>query len=485
MADAQWAYTIRASRLTIADDPGSPALSPPLQSTRTTPTHSSQRTEKTRGWQDSQNGGLRVHERLPRGLEKLQSTIQEALSLVFDLNTARAPMIMQLRQSMPSFKAIVQQLPDQSSPGEPQPTSQTATDNLKQTLQYLIDDPFASLLKSEDKCAHVEDQIVQLLFRSESYLQGLLNYNDPEWPVELDSDAISANNSADAVGRADVPPHSAIDRRYLSCIGDVDLLRERLADMLDGKSRLREEQITRESVGLSLDEDSMRYLASVDEKQMKLEDELEYAALGQQALKELVHDEEARRITNEALDSEPDENVSPSFQDNATVAADSSSVNAMTPGDSHLYRSIQSLKINFADYLADTSTGAASTAKSINIWLLQRIQCLPQVLNWYTSYTEKNHDEILPEDMINVFMDKWFHDGSTTVFETARDSADQNSIEANIIDSQVVGQQSLSARSLRSPPVPLMRTGPYTTTQQIIDQATQIKGISSSQSENG
>jgi hypothetical protein len=587
MDDAPCAYTQIASCPRIADDAGSSAHSPHSQSPVPTPSSSSQCTERIGGLQAEKKVALLTHESLFDGLRMLRNTIQDVSRLVFDLNATTAPMIVQVRESVEGLTEALGKLPDHDTQGTTDSTAQPATDDLRQRIRFLVQGPLASLQAEEDGRANIEYKIVQQLSRAESYLRRLLDHDGTASPPELESGSASprAMDETDYENVGSV--RSAVNDQYLSSVGDVDLLQERIMDMRDEKAQLLEEQSTREFLGLSLDDDSLQFLASVDQEEEVLQDELEYAEIGLQALKELVHDDEARQITNdiledeakrtmneadtskekpwwgtklasnhealpiakesprgmdgaldydaqssmgeplwtevqttgetfkndaldnehwqtsnlasedhtrrniiETLESERDEDVPGiTHDDKATVPQDTFTVNAITAVYSPLRRSIQSMQVRFEHLSTDLPSTLPSTTidkgRFIDIWFLRRLQCLPELINVYTSSIEHYPAEILPEDMIHVFMEKWFSDGSTDSMGKARESADQHSLQANMIDSQDVEQQSLSAQSLRPATVPLMRTGPHTTTKEIIAQAMRSKGISYSHSENG
>ncbi|KIW21988.1 uncharacterized protein PV07_12613, partial [Cladophialophora immunda] len=253
--------------------------------------------------------------------------------------------------------------------------------------------------------------------------------------------------------------------QYLTMVGDRDMILEQLLDLRNEHTQLVEEQNWRAHFGLSLDEDSLHFLKSFGGQEQALLDELEYAELGLEALKQLQADGEALAVSKEASEREPDEDEA-AMRDFERTRPSSQAISppARRLVQSPLYQGILHRKIRLVDHLRGPDIIPVDHGDFINAWLLHRLQSLPRLLGEYISLIETQYgDDVEADDLEHLFLEKWFNDSSAADFA--------KHLKANLAESADLVQRSLLATAIRPTSARLLRMGPSTTVQDIIDQA--------------
>lgn len=424
--------------------------------------------------------GLGVGNNMAAPLHMLQNTNRHVLSRVFDLNLARAPFFREMEDLILFLQDTVRLLAGFSNSVSLPEGIQSKLDELRRNVENVSKVQFESLREQEHNRINLEDDIIQSLYRSNRYLDRLLGPDVRDWPTSQSYSPILSSDDLET-RPGEYTTSSAANDRYLSQVGDVDMIKERLRDLRSRRAGLLEEQDSRAHFGLSLDEESLHFLQTFEQQEQILLGELEYAEMGLHALQELVRDEEANR----AIDATP---TDVSDEDEATVAQ----LKGLMPPDvladlptvvirqSTLHKQMQSVELRFGEYVHGQSAMPVDPVNFINAWLLHRLQHLPHLLSMHTTLVEEQYPEISHDDLLNVFMEKWFGDSTPVDFAYHRAFADQQSMQANLADSQQYEQRSLSALTPRPMTIPLLRMGPTTTAQDIIAQALQSQGIVSS-----
>ncbi|OQU99239.1 hypothetical protein CLAIMM_04902 [Cladophialophora immunda] len=418
-------------------------------------------------------------------LRKHRDINAKVLAHLFELNAIRAPMFQQTEYVVDLLQDFILRVTDLTK-SEDLPDDLTAQlGDIRRKFDLFRKGPFASFRADEAQCAHLENDIIQSLFYSGRRLDALLQANTVGSAALADYDTIaSLVSEPDDLGEAPAeqsPEHI----QYLTMIGDRDMILEQLLDLRNEHTQLVEEQNWRAHFGLSLDEDSLHFLKSFGVQEQALLDELEYAELGLEALRQLQADDEALAISKEASEREPDEDeAAMRYLEMARPSSQAISPPPRRLLQSPLYQGILHRKIRLVDHLRGPDVIPVDHGDFINAWLLHRLQSLPRLLGEYISLIETQYDDVEDDDLEHLFLEKWFNDSSAADFAKHRTFADQQSMQANLAESADLAQRSLSAIVIRTTSSRLLRMGPSTTVQDIIDQAIQAQGISSSHLSN-
>ncbi|OAP64082.1 hypothetical protein AYL99_00054 [Fonsecaea erecta] len=413
-------------------------------------------------------------------LRKYRDVNAQVLNQIFELNTMRAPMFTQTEDVVNSLQGLLRQVTDHIKSVDLPEQFTVQLGDIHRTFDLFRKGPFASFRAEEARCAYLENTIIQSLFHSGRRLDGFLqtNADDSAFP-ESNTIVSLADEQEDLEEEHD--EHSPEDIRYLSMIGDREMILEQLCDLRGEQRELLEEQKSRAHFGLSLDEDSLRFLSSFEPHEEALLDELEYADLGVEALKQLMSDDEALAVSNETSGREPDEDEGAiKYLEREILLRQPISPSPRKEMQSRFYKEMLHRKIRLIDHLRGPDMTPADPSDFINAWLLHRLRFLPRLLGEYTSLTETHYEEVDDEDLEHVFLEKWFNDSSAADFAKHRTFADEQSMQASLAESRDLTQRSLSAIPIPAPSLPLLSLGPSTTTEDIIAHAMQARGISPS-----
>ncbi|KIX93190.1 uncharacterized protein Z520_11044 [Fonsecaea multimorphosa CBS 102226] len=474
----KWAYPAKPTEDVAGRDPG--GLSSNSKASSDDVKEQRQEQEATgdgNGQQETALGDPRVIDCIAT-LQRQQDINAQVLAQVFELNAIRAPMFQQTEDVVDSLKELLHQVTDLTKSADLPDHLTAQLGDIQRKFDLFCKGPFASFRADEAKCAHLENDIIQSLFHSGRRLDRVLDTNADKPAVFPESETIMslADEQEDlGDGPAERSPE---DIQYLSTIGDRDMILELLSDLRGEQRQLLEEQKSRAHFGLSLDEDSLRFLDTFDHQEQVLLDELEYAELGLEALKQLMADDEALAISNEALEREPDEDQGAMrYLEREMLLSHPISLPSRRAMQSPLYQGILHRKIRLVDHLRGPDMIPVDPGDFVNVWLLQRLQSLPRLLGEYASLTETQYAEIEDDDLEDLFLEKWFNDSTAADFAKHRTFADQQSMQANLAESGNLEQRSLSAVPVRPTSIPLLRLGDSTTAKDIITQAMQAQGI--------
>ncbi|KAJ9605757.1 hypothetical protein H2200_009606 [Cladophialophora chaetospira] len=265
--------------------------------------------------------------------------------------------------------------------------------------------------------------------------------------------------------------------QYLAQMGDIDAIQEKLTDLRLEHNQLREEQKTRERFGLSLDDESLVFLNSFQALELQLLDELEYAEVVLEALRQLVHDGDALQITNEAYNTDNGiswDLLSLPTAESTTPIPDSDS--EVREEESLPFLSNLGIEMpTIAELYVTADTETSDSAKFINAWLLDRVRNQSGLLSKFTSTFEQYYAPLQPEDPLSLFLSLWFDDSTATDFQQSQTNADRQSMRANRANSRDPVVEGASSQTSQTGPIPLLTLGPGTKTEDIIAHAVRTR----------
>ncbi|OAL35347.1 hypothetical protein AYO20_05398 [Fonsecaea nubica] len=417
-------------------------------------------------------------------LQRHRKITTKVLAQVFELNALRAPMFQQTEDVVAALQEFILEVADLTKSVELSEPLAAQLGNLQRKFDLFRKGTVASFRADQAQCARLEDEIIQSLFHSGRRLDGFLETNaiDPAALGDVASDtnaSLAGEYSNLARESAEYAPE---DIQYLAMIGDRDMIVEQLLDLREEQAQLLQEQDSRAQFGISMDDDSLHFLESFECEERTLLDELELADLRLEAMKQLITDDEALAISNEASEREPDEDEGATRHLQVVRPLTQPSPSPTQPAmQTRLSQTMLHRKIKYVDHLRGLDMLPVDHGDLINVWLLHRVQFLPRLLHEYTALIERQYEEVDEDDLEHLFLEKWFNDSSAADFTRHRIFADQQSMQANLAESGDLAQKSLSALPIRPTSSSLLRIGPSTTAQDIIAQAMHARGMSPSQ----
>ncbi|KAJ5595260.1 uncharacterized protein N7459_001468 [Penicillium hispanicum] len=157
----------------------------------------------------------------------------------------------------------------------------------------------AAYLVLEADYHKVEDELGEreyILEKRMRRMQKTLRRQAPEWPQHSHDD-LDSDLSDDSFSTSDADPVSSRTAEYLSYIGEVRMLRERLSELEAEYLSLIDQQQLRERIGISLDSESLGFIARYEGEKAQIEAELSLALHRVQS-----HPEYKEQSDTEALD---------------------------------------------------------------------------------------------------------------------------------------------------------------------------------------
>ncbi|OCT49536.1 hypothetical protein CLCR_06980 [Cladophialophora carrionii] len=412
--------------------------------------------------------------------EVVRATNQRVLDQVFELNSTRGPLLKQIESLLRALDEFVRHITDHTGPPDVSGDLATKVQVLQQQLDTLRNGQFASLQADEARHQATEDDIIQSLHRSGTYLDNLLrstpaspNLNHETSP-DLPQDPAMVGNG--------LQEQSADVLRYLTQLGDVDALQEKLSDLYTERAQLLEEQKSKAKLGVRLDDDSLAFLQSSEREAGELVEQLEYARLVLEALKQLIDDPDAQSLSNDDSPvAEVDEDSAGLRLLEERFAAESLPA-PPTESDRQLVvrQRLEAHDNDFKLILESADDAALETALFINAWMLKRLLYLPRTLDRLVSIVEQQHPDADLDRLERTFLAYWFNDGSATDFASKRSLADQQTMRANSL-SRYFEPKSIASDTAVPGSSPLLQLGPSVRTSEIIEQAIRFQGLRSSQ----
>jgi hypothetical protein len=414
--------------------------------------------------------------------EMVRATNQRVLDQVFELNSMRGPLLKQIESLLRALDGFVHHITDHTTPPDGTNGLAAKVQELQQQLDTLSNGQFASLQADEARYKKIEDDIIQSLHRSGTYLDNFLR--PASTSSNLNHETSSDLLHGQATAENSFNEQSADVIRYLTQLGDVDALQENLSELYTERAQLLEEQKSKAKLGVRLDDDSLAFLESSEREAGVLLEQLEYARLVLEALQELIDDPDVPAPSNDDIPvSVVDEDSAELDLLTDSFPAESLRTTA-TESDKQVSvrRILQTHDNNFEAVLESTDNddeAALETARFINAWMLKRLLYLPRTLDRLISIAEQLHPGAEAEQLERAFLTDWFEDGSAADFAKHRSLADQQTMRANTL-SRYFDPKSVANDTALLGSSPLLRLGPSVRTGEIIEQANRFQGLRSS-----
>jgi hypothetical protein len=419
-----------------------------------------------------------------------QNVVQKA----FELNAASKSLFGNLGQLIPELESFMQQLEEFSKKSDLSADQISALRQLQENFQSLRRDHLDAYKSEQERFAEVATTIIHSLLRSGRYLDHAFKTNHIAQSVTRSPEPTlySVPAEIDIGGQTVARSKSVV--QYLSRLGDIDLIQEKLTDLYVERDQLQDEQEARRRFGLTLNDEALELLDAFKDQETFLLNELEYAVMVMEALRELVHDSEALKVSNEAYEENIEEDpqqlvhLDPAHQSELRLSLPPDHPASRSQPDSRLEHTaapeVPVEDIKFADLydVSGTSAEVSATARFIDTWMLHRIHSEPELLAKFTLALSSQNQDQNPEDLKQQFLDTWFDESLSVQFNKTRAEADKRSIIVRHARSQDSKPESISSTSQLSIPLPLLQTGPEMTAKQIIQHAIQTRSLTSSPS---
>jgi hypothetical protein len=419
-----------------------------------------------------------------------QNVVQKA----FELNAASNAIFGALRQLIPELEMFMQQLEQASNTMDLSADQANKVRQLQDGFQSLRSNHLNAVKSEQERFAEVAMTIIHSLLRSGKHLDHMFKANHIARSVTRSPEPTlrSAPAEVDIGGQTVARSKSVI--QYLSRLGDIDLIQEKLTDLYIEREQLQDEQESRRRFGLTLNDEALELLESFKKQEIFLEDELEFAQTVMEALRELVHDAEALKISNEAYEENIEEEprqlefLDPAHQKGLSLPQFSFQPPRPSESDSDLDQppdlDLQLNEVRFADFYnhPDLTAQGAATARFIDTWMLHRIHLQPELLARFTTMLPHQHEGEQAENLRQRFLDLWFDESFSAQFDQIRTDADKRSMQVSQAHSWDSKPADISSMSQLSVPMPLLRTGPETTANELIEHAIQTRSLTSSPS---
>ena len=411
-----------------------------------------------------------------------RTTNEHVLQKAFELNAASAALFKDTKSLVHSLEPFMREMDQFTSAAIDLPSDLiTSFRSLQQNYETVRNDHITAFQIGQDRYANIEHDIIQSLLRSSRYLDRFFKSDavNPNLSLGPEPTFISLESTVD-IGD-EVVKRSASVVQYLSQVGDIDAIQEKLTDLYLEYDQLLSEKESRARFGLSLDEESQEFLTTFHEREQILVDELEYAEIVMEALRQLVHDKEALEISNDAYTENRDEKPEMiDIADFVTGTFDRSGSSPQAGNQTPALLNSRADNMTFDNYYDGSDPTIADTARFINTWMLHRVGSQPAFLSKFSYALEKHYSGLPAEDLETIFFELWFNDSSATGFRDNRTIADEQSMYANRADSQNPEPESVPLPPQQSQPFTLLRTGPQMTVEEIIAQAVRTRGDQSS-----
>ncbi|KAF4630152.1 hypothetical protein G7Y89_g7990 [Cudoniella acicularis] len=265
----------------------------------------------------------------------------------------------------------------------------------------------------EDDCNRLEDKLSGLEFKLARLEEEF--YNRPKDPMALRPESVipafrhppTETAELDFEDLKDFDLHPLVDA-FQSKLGDMDILRERLHELMGDKEILKEEKEARQNIGLDLDTDDQAWLDNYPSSEAKLREEIETVE------KEL--DIMRRDCFRRGLIDENDEPTNLQSQEKALFSAEED-INPqdqvseyvkyplLLPRPGQKQGKVEELK-SIPDAKSDTNTDR------INQWLLDQLRNSPLDVMLLASIHELLHGVKIKDHWEMLVLAVWYKDGT-------------------------------------------------------------------------
>ncbi|KAL2417619.1 hypothetical protein ABEF95_015918 [Exophiala dermatitidis] len=418
----------------------------------------------------SQNGA--DHPRwgdIVRALETIKNTNQQVTDTVGEWNASRTALFFMLETTMQSLDAFTQRMTGFANDfGLPSDLT-SRFEGVREDFERVYFEFFAPLHARQEVYTEAEMDIIHKLYRCDTLLDRLIaghtDISSPASPSRA-SPAAPAHTVDENLLR-----FSPLAERYQSQLHEVDNILETLEEGRVERAHLMQEQESRARLGLTLDPESLQSLASIQESEPVLLEELDYAELVLGAIRCLMHDEEASQVPEDGLLGTKDDVGGPLKPTDPMSSLDSSRITSanlqklqLPSLTLHRLETLQTRSIKFADNLTGPMADPIDRSNFfVDLFDVDNLPGHPLLRK-------------TPVEMEHFFLHMWFNDGSDVDFAHHHQFAkDHGSKLVYVADSVSVEHSSDSSFTRKPASLPLLRLDPSTTSQDIISRASQTR----------
>ena len=433
-----------------------------------------------------------------------RDTNARVLEKVFELNAASAPLFSNVTSLIQALQPFMQGLAEVTDNLDLSEDVFAQLREIQHDFETLRIDHFPAFESGQDTYDNIEQDIIQSLLRSGRYLDRFFKPGLDNASVTLSPQPTVISTDSNVQIGDHMMERSISVIQYLSQMGDIEAIQEKLTDLDLEREQLLQEQRSRARFGLSLDDESLEFLSSCEQQGKLLSEELAYAKIVLEALRQVVNDKEALRITNEAITSNLDESSdSPmTIRESSMTITDSSStipdpsMTISTPAtlaspfdetvaeedQEQLLVQIRHDNTGFATYLDEKNSGPVDPTTLINIWMLDRICNHPGLLAKFIQSLGRHPRAFDTDYMQSLFMEAWAHRSTTAEVEEFRTTTDINSNKANRSTTQSAEKAEIEKLKLTpiSQPQSLLQLGPRVTAMEIMEHARRARSTEQS-----
>lgn len=408
-------------------------------------------------------------------LQSLQRTHENVMQHTLKMYDVREPLATSLATLMPSLgKVIIDLTSLLNSTGISNDLSQEVS-QLEDNFSHVKDVQYEAFVVANEQYERQENDLVPVLWRTSRYLEKLLGAHENEPMTHGLLPVLSSTQGPDDVPLEDTHYSPAL-LQFLSKTGDVEALREKLADLRFEHEQILSDKEAREQLGVSLDEDSLAFLDSFDKLYQTLLDEWHSAEATLDSLRRYLTDEEIYTL------SAPDPSHSPinedaimeDYPDLLDLASQQDSrVDEPNPVLPQLQREPAPIR----SYLDPSKPTPIDPTDFINAWMLNELQSSPLRWRTFSSSLGQVADGVEAQHLDLLIRDTWFNDISPSELAQRRRFADQQSMEQNEADSQHHVPRSAIMVANASNSLPLLKLSSTVAANDIMARARQARSL--------
>jgi hypothetical protein len=230
-----------------------------------------------------------------------------------------------------------------------------------------------------------------------------------------DSDIVHVPSS---VSTASISPNrSPLKQRWLSRVGDRNLLMEQLQDLRGERAYWVEEEKMRHRLGLSLDEEGQQFLTSFDGRHVSLKDDLVQVEADLARLQESLSEHADALYSSTQFGEEGEISDQRSIVSSLSIA--SAGESGPASNDPLFLREEKSHPI-FSGAAADSNQGSISTVSYINEWLLHILRRSAVEVRRYKTAEMIRTLQLDRDELARLVLEWWSKDETVNSFPRAR-----------------------------------------------------------------
>jgi hypothetical protein len=211
---------------------------------------------------------------------------------------------------------------------------------------------------------------------------------------------------------------SPLKRRWLSRVGDRNMLLERLQELRGDRAYWVEEEMKRKRLGLDLDDEGHDFLASFDSRHVSLKDDLVQVEADLARLEESLSESADALYSSTQFDHEGDVLDQRSMKSSLSIA----SVGDKDPAsnDPLFLKNDNKSPPVFANAAADSKQGSISTVSYINEWLLHILRRSAVEVRRYKTTEKIRALQLDRDELTRLVLEWWSKDETVNSFPRAR-----------------------------------------------------------------